>query len=212
MRSQWKKLLSASTLVAAGLAAGLLVAGGTGITTPASAERPAAETVASFTNAGPDFAALAERVVPSVVSVYSTDVIEPDERGRRRPSDPFEFFFGPQFGPRQPREREPRVRQGSGSGFFITSGGELLTNNHVIENADRIEIELDDGSRYRVSVVGRDPATDIAVLRVDEPDRQFPTLAMGDSEDATFSAETFIPIAHAVTSRLERSGQALPTP
>ncbi len=179
MKSQWKKLLSTGVLAAAGMAGGLLVAGGFGITTPASAERPMA---VGAGGGAPDFALLAEQVVPSVVSVYSTDIIQPGERDRRTPSNPFEFFFGPQFGPRMPQEEEPMVRQGAGSGFFIGDDGELLTNNHVVEKADSIEIELSDGSRYKVKVVGRDPATDLAVLRVEQPDRKFPTLTMGDSD------------------------------
>lgn len=178
MNSQWKKLLSTGVLAAAGMAAGLLLAGGFGMTTPASAERPALGPGVG----APDFALLAERVVPSVVSVYSTDIVEPGERRRGMPSNPFEFFFGPQFGPRTPQQQEPMVRQGAGSGFFISEDGELLSNNHVVEKADRIEIELSDGSRYRVSVVGRDPATDVAVLKVDQPDRKFPSLPLGDSD------------------------------
>ena len=101
-----------------------------------------------------------------MVSVFNTDVQEPDERRRSMPRDPFHFFFG------EPEEEsQPRVRTSSGSGFFISSGGEILTNFHVVEDADRIEIELEDETRYQVEVVGRDPETDLALLRVSEPDR-----------------------------------------
>ena len=74
------------------------------------------------------------------------------------------------------------VRRSAGSGFFIDSDGELLTNNHVIDDADKIQIELNDGTTYDVEVVGRDPATDIAVLRVVKPDRNFPYLSLGNSK------------------------------
>ena len=113
-----------------------------------------------------------------MVSIYTKDVQEPAERRRRAPVDPFHFFFGPQD---EDTDGEPIVRESSGSGFFITASGEVLTNNHVVEDADELEIELDDGSRFEVEVVGRDPATDIAVVKVKSPDRQFPVLPMGDS-------------------------------
>jgi len=128
----------------------------------------------------PDFADLADRVVPSVVSVFTTDVVTAEEREKGRPRDPFHFFF--RFP--GPRDDEPEVRPGAGSGFFITPDGEILTNNHVVEDADEVEIELADGTRYEVKVVGTDPATDIALLRVKKADRTFPVLALGDS-DAT---------------------------
>jgi len=126
----------------------------------------------------PDFAALADHVVPSVVSVYSADVQDPSERRRQMPSDPFHFFFGPRD---EGSEREPPVRRSSGSGFFISASGEILTNHHVIEDADQIRVRLANEDEYGVEVVGIDPATDIALLRVIEPDREFDALALGNS-------------------------------
>jgi len=176
--------ISVAAIALAALLAGFLLAGGTHSTQEAAAEAPLPAATAAPIGQSVDFATLAERVVPSVVSVYSTDIVQPDELQREMPNtpmNPFEFFFGPRF--RQPMERpnEPMVRQSAGSGFFITKDGELLTNNHVIEDADKIQIRLNDKSSYDVEVVGRDPATDIAVLRVVKPDRQFPVLPLGDS-------------------------------
>jgi len=74
------------------------------------------------------------------------------------------------------------VRRSSGSGFFISPSGELITNNHVVEGADKIEVQLADETRYQVDVVGRDPATDIALLKVTKPDRQFPYLNLGSAQ------------------------------
>jgi serine protease Do len=98
------------------------------------------------------------------------------------PNDPFHFFFGPRMGPDEDEERDPMVRRSSGSGFFISASGELLTNNHVIEDADKIEVQLSDGERYEAEIVGRDPATDVALIKVSEPDREFPYLRLGDAE------------------------------
>jgi serine protease Do len=126
----------------------------------------------------PDFATLAEHVVPTVVSVYSDEVQDPSERDRGMPNDPFHFFFGPRD---EDRGREPQVRRSSGSGFFITATGEIITNHHVIEDADKIRVRLVDDTEYRAEVVGKDAATDLALLRVVKPDRDFDHLSLGDS-------------------------------
>ncbi len=180
MSSRSTNIATLGAMVAAGVVAGVLIAGGAGLTPRAEAERTVVAAAPTVPAGTVDFAALAERVVPSVVSVYSTDIVERGEREQQMPMDFFHFF-----GPRQqvPRDRdEPMVRQGAGSGFFISSDGEVITNNHVVDGADKVEIELTDGIRYTVKVVGRDPATDLAVLRVEEPDREFPVLELGDSE------------------------------
>jgi serine protease Do len=162
----------------------MVLAGGLDITPPVDALKGEAteETpVAAVTAAAvPDFATLADRVVPSVVSVFRTDVEEPDERSRRQ-VDPFHFFFGPRQRP-DDDDPEPIVRRSSGSGFFVSAKGEVLTNNHVVEEADKLEIELSDGTRYQMSVVGTDPETDLALLQVEEADQVFPFLALGDSD------------------------------
>jgi serine protease Do len=173
--------ISIAAIVAVAFLGGVMLAGGFHMTAKASATPPPPPAVVSGPSHQFDFATLAERIVPSVVSVYSTDVVQPDELRREMPMNPFEFFFGPEF--RQPTRQpdQPMVRRSAGSGFFIGSGGELLTNNHVIDDADKIEIQLNDGTTYNVEVVGRDPATDIAVLRVIKPDHDFPFLALGNS-------------------------------
>jgi serine protease Do len=182
MHSDKNRLFSLAAVVVASVLFGMVVAGALNVTPPADADRhtvAASEPTPSDFNV-PDFAALADRVVPSVVSVFSTDIVDPSER-QNMPRDPFHFFFGPRRGP-EDEDREPMRRESSGSGFFISAGGEILTNNHVIEEADRIRIRLEDGTEYDVEVVGRDPATDIALLRVEDPDREFPYLALGESQ------------------------------
>jgi len=131
------------------------------------------------TIAAPDFATLADRVVPSVVSVRIKDVQDPSERSRQMPRDPFhEFFRGPEGRPND----EPSVRRSAGSGFFISGDGEIVTNFHVINHADEIEIELVDGTRFDAEIIGRDEATDLALIKVSKPDRDFAYLALGESE------------------------------
>ncbi len=167
--------------VAVGAAAlGMVLAGGLGVTPAGTASRlqPPAEApvaAASF----PDFAALAERVVPSVISVTTTDLVSERElRQFPRNMDPFEFFFGPQpFGPDPQR---PRKRQGAGSGFFISADGLALTNNHVVEGADTIHVQLADNTKRKAKVVGLDAATDVALIKVEGG--PFVPLPLGDSD------------------------------
>jgi len=184
MSQERQKLFSLAAVVVAAVLFGMVIAGGLNLTPRADADRPQAVAASpgpvSVPAAVPDFADLAELVNPSVVSVYAKDVVSPEERRRSMPQDPFHRFFGPFSG--REEDQEPVVRRSSGSGFFVSAGGEVLTNNHVVEDADELEIELSDGQRYSVEVVGSDPATDLALVRVVDPDREFPYLALGDSE------------------------------
>ncbi len=186
MNSETTRLFSLAAVVVAAVLFGMVIAGALNITTPADADRPPGPVPPPAPQAEaqdfgvPNFVALAEQVIPSVVSVYSQEVSEPGSQ-RGMPNDPFHFFFGPQMGP-EPEDAEPRLRRSSGSGFFISATGELLTNNHVIEDADKIEVQLSDGNRYLVDVIGRDPATDLALLKVADPDRDFPFLHLGNAE------------------------------
>ena len=131
------------------------------------------------------FADLAERVAPAVVSIQTTGTVTYGQgQGQGMPPGMppgFEEFFGGnpwrQEGP--PRERKS---QGEGSGFVISSNGYLVTNNHVVENMDEIRIHFLDGSELKAEIVGRDPKTDIALLKVDPGDKSLATIALGDSE------------------------------
>ena len=180
MKSETQKVFSLAAVVVAAILFGMILSGGLGLTPGADADRPAPVPVSAPEGfVAPDFATLAEHVVPSVVSVYSTNLQDPSEDRQRMPNDPFHFFFGPRDqGGETP---EPRERRSSGSGFFITASGEILTNHHVIDGADKIRVRLADESEYEVEVAGIDPATDIALLRVIDADREFDALSLGDS-------------------------------
>lgn len=122
---------------------------------------------------GINFVAAAKMVTPAVVHVKSTVSISQDQRG----ADPFEEFFG--F--RMPdRGQAPREGRSSGSGVIISEDGYIVTNNHVIENATRIDISLEDNTRYSARVIGTDPTTDLALLKIEAED--LPFVKFGDSD------------------------------
>ncbi len=91
----------------------------------------------------------------------------------------FEQFFGPQFRQRMPRQQEFKQR-GQGSGFIISEKGHILTNNHVVEEADVIKVILSDNREFVAKVLGTDPQTDVALLKIDDP-ANLPVLPLGDS-------------------------------
>lgn len=92
----------------------------------------------------------------------------------------FEQFFGPQF---KQQQRQPRQRkqQGQGSGFIISKDGYILTNNHVVDNADKITVILSDEKEYEGELIGTDPQSDVALIKIDA-DKNLPTLPLGDSD------------------------------
>ncbi|MCA3147823.1 MAG: Do family serine endopeptidase [Burkholderiales bacterium] len=121
------------------------------------------------------YAEAVKRAVPAVVNIFTT-------KEMRVPNSPFgddpifRHFFGDRFGSR--REQASSL----GSGVIVSPQGFILTNNHVIESADEIEVALADGRRAPAKLVGADPETDLAVLRIDLPDlntRPLPALAFG---------------------------------
>ncbi|MBL7866285.1 MAG: trypsin-like peptidase domain-containing protein, partial [Cyclobacteriaceae bacterium] len=89
--------------------------------------------------------------------------------------DPFMDFF---WGYRAPN---PQPQRGAGSGVIISNDGYIVTNNHVIESADKIQVHLNDRRQLTAKVIGRDPSTDIALLKVDAT--ELPTLSYGNSDD-----------------------------
>ncbi|MCC5987267.1 MAG: Do family serine endopeptidase [Pararhodobacter sp.] len=132
------------------------------------------------------FADLAETVSPAVVNITtSTTVAAGTDRGFPQLPDgaPFQDFFDEFFNREGERPRRPRQSQSLGSGFVISDDGYIVTNNHVIEGADEILIEFFFGLTLEAQLVGTDPATDIALLKV-EHDEPLPHVPWGDSEAA----------------------------
>jgi serine protease Do len=126
------------------------------------------------------FAPVVKQVAPSVVSV---ETLSKARSAQRNPflDDPFfRRFFGEEFGQNRGRATPQPRQMGVGSGVVITSDGYILTNNHVVENADEVKITLTDGRQFTAKVVGKDPKTDIAVLKIDGSD--LPHITIADSD------------------------------
>ncbi len=157
---------------------------------PATIVAPAAGPVAVV----PDFASLAERLSPVVVNISTRAQRKeqsdnphfrgPGEKGPQWPfgeneprdfTEPFERFFGP--GPRQ----KQLPQRSLGSGFVIDTDGYILTNNHVVENADEIVVRLDNEQEHKAKVVGSDPKTDLALIKIDNAAGS-PPVPLGDSD------------------------------
>jgi serine protease Do len=125
------------------------------------------------------FADLNDRLAPAVVNISSAQRLGDDEGNmpdfpEGSPLERFNEFFGD----------APRIANSLGSGFIIDPSGTVVTNNHVIENGDEIEVTLTDGRTLPTTVIGRDPVTDLAVLQIQSPDEDFPHVSFGDSDTA----------------------------
>lgn len=176
-------------LVAGAVVFGMVLAGGLdltrpGATQPVYAKAPAEVNPGSAINGLPSFADLAEAVEPAVVSIAASTFQSAPQRGG---VDPFEFFFGPrQRGPQPEEEPEGETPQqrfrsdSGGSGFVISPDGLIVTNNHVVREADQLMVRLGDRT-YPAEVKGTDPATDLALLKIDAGD-DLDYLRLGDSD------------------------------
>ncbi|MCK9226902.1 MAG: DegQ family serine endoprotease [Syntrophorhabdaceae bacterium] len=155
----------------------------------ATDRRPAPEVAQNVRNAAamtglPSFTGLVNQVKPSIVNISTTAVIKgPGGQGPFvGPNNPFKDFFGDDFfdkffgnGPR----REYKQRS-LGSGFIIDREGYILTNNHVVEKASTIKVKLSDEKEYDAKIIGRDPKTDIALIKIDVR-HTLPVAVLGDS-------------------------------
>src|SRR5215813_14361966 len=122
------------------------------------------------------YADLVTRVAPAVVTIRSTE--------KSRASQQFPFMDDPTlrefFGDRLPQQQQPQRVQGVGSGVIVNSDGYILTNHHVVDGAIELKVELTDNRTFTAKLVGSDPPSDLAVLKIDAKD--LPTLQLGDSD------------------------------
>jgi serine protease Do len=170
-------------LVALAFALGLLFAGLLDLPSRSSAQQthsaalpqvpaPTIPAARPLQDLSESFAAVAEHVKPSVVYIRS----QRTERASQQRVPPGMERFFPRF------RQQPEIEQGSGSGFVVSADGYILTNNHVVEGAEQVTVRLLDRREFKAKVVGTDPNTDVAVLKIDA--RNLPPMALGNSDDA----------------------------
>jgi len=188
MEKSTKRALSFSVLIAAAVIFGMVVASSVNVTPRSEAQREAPARAHSGSVILPSFADIADETMSSVVSITSTEIVKGSSRrfvspfgGGSGNGDPFEFFFGPQQRRGQGDDDEEHKEQQGGTGFILSDDGYIATNYHVIENADKVEVRLSNRERTTARIVGRDPATDLALLKIDVKQRLTP-LALGDSD------------------------------
>jgi serine protease Do len=170
-------------LVALAFALGLLFAGLLDLPSRSSAQQtrnaalpqvptPTIPAARPLQDLSESFAAVAEHVKPSVVYIRS----QRTERAAPQRVPPGMERFFPRF------RQQPEIEQGSGSGFVVSADGYILTNNHVVEGAEQVTVRLLDRREFKAKVVGTDPNTDVAVLKIDA--KNLPPMALGNSDDA----------------------------
>ncbi|HEX6669642.1 MAG TPA: Do family serine endopeptidase [Gemmatimonadales bacterium] len=170
-------------LVALAFALGLLFAGLLDLPSRSSAQQsrtaalpqvpaPTIPAARPLQDLSESFAAVAEHVKPSVVYIRS----QRTERAAPQRVPPGMERFFPRF------RQQPEIEQGSGSGFLVSRDGYILTNNHVVEGAEQVTVRLLDRREFKAKVVGSDPNTDVAVLKIDASN--LPPMALGNSDDA----------------------------
>lgn len=157
------------------------------IISPLSALAADQDSIASLRQMGKAFASIAEKASPAVVGLKAEQIVSQDSQSYYESpfgDDFFRYFFSPSF----PRERSPRTPQrrnrqsqiALGSGFIISPDGYILTNNHMVDGAKKVNVELADGRKFTAEITGTDPDSDIAVIKIDADN--LPSLELADSD------------------------------
>jgi serine protease Do len=181
MKTNWKALVLVGLLSSASTLAGFKLLNSGSDKDVIIKESPS-ESLARFTSAGApagapgDFVYAAEATTPTVVHIKST-MTRSSRGGQGDIPDIFRDFFGDDFGG---SSRGPQSSEASGSGVVISADGYIVTNNHVVEGAQELEVTLSNKSKYRAKVVGTDPSTDIAVIKVEA--KNLPAVTFGSSD------------------------------
>jgi serine protease Do len=142
------------------------------------------EALENLKETGKAFASVARQASPAVVFIQVEKSVTTNHT--MRPFSPFDdeffrrFFGEPMPGQPQRPPQQDRMVRGQGSGFIITSDGYILTNNHVVGDADKVIVKLLDGREFTAKIIGTDPPTDVAVIKIDE--KNLPVLPLGDSD------------------------------
>ncbi len=148
------------------------------IATPAIAEKDE-NGIRVLRQTGKAFAAVAKTAIPAVVSVKVEKNMPNDSYHNQSPlgDDFFEHFFGPRYRQRAPRSQK---QVGQGSGFLISDDGYILSNNHVVGQADKITVTLNDSRQFDAKLIGADPSTDVAIIKIEG--KSLPFIELGDSD------------------------------
>ncbi len=199
MSQSTKKFFSTIAIIIASVAFGVLATADLGFMQRSNAQTATITTtpqgpVTSVTI--PSFADVAARVMPAVVSITTTEIVKQSDLQKKFGGgiDPFDFFFPD---PRNPHRRSPRgnsdggdderPQRSGGSGFIISPDGYIVTNNHVVEGATKVDVHFgadENGNGGRIipaKIIGRDPATDIALVKI-EAGQNLPYITLGDSD------------------------------
>lgn len=177
MQNQWKTLsLTLGALLVGSLLTSFVISlprvlQGDAVADQTPSARVANQDLTAAMDLSTAFRNVAEALRPTVVSIHTT---ARERAVMRQMPRGFEDFFG------LPMRPQPRERVGLGSGVFVSPDGYILTNNHVIADSDQLEIELSDGRRMSATIVGTDPETDLAVVKVEGSGFEF--ASFGDSE------------------------------
>jgi len=180
-------LASAMGFIAIGLMMGLALSGSLQLSPTPTAQGGPSVTAAALPSSGDlssPFADVVERSTPAVVLIETKrTVTRGDGSGEDDPFDMFRQLFPNGRGPQgQQQQQQPRTLPASGSGFIIESSGRVLTNAHVVRDAQDITVTLSDKRQFKAKVVGQDRATDIAVLQLLGAKGPLPTLPLGNSD------------------------------
>jgi len=181
MTQKKRTLIYGATLILVGLIIGLVISSNLNLHTKAFTEEEniSKESVDVLSKVGQAMAEVTAAVKPAVVNISSTRTIKIS--GMQSPffDDPFfRRFFGDEFGQfRRPKEHK---ESSLGSGVIVDKDGYILTNNHVIKGADEIKVKLSDKREFKGKIIGTDPKTDLAVIKIDS--NHLPIIKLGDSE------------------------------
>ncbi len=191
-----RNVLAVAALVIVGVGVGVLLTADWNWTAASSAAqsnaappvnlRLAANTGSFMTATGESpFVAVAERVAPTVVNITSDQkVAQSDQMDEMFKDSPFWEFFHRDFGDRSPQtpRRRPQHAPATGSGIIISTDGYILTNNHVVADAEKVTVKVQNGHEYRATTVGTDPETDVALIKVDHQFDAHEVAAIGNSD------------------------------
>ncbi len=177
----WRATGAAAALLLTGSVIGWSASDGFGPTASAAPAVPAAAAAAPAPLAAASYAGVVEQVTPAVVTIRSERRVRNVSQEMPQLPEGLREFFGDQFGQGRRGRQVPERRQGGlGSGVIVRPDGYILTNHHVVDGAEQVNVELTDGRSFKAKVVGSDQPSDLAVLKIDGANLQ--TLSLGDSD------------------------------